>query len=62
MEWECPHDWLYDKMREKFAEEDRQWIRVFFWSMACQLGDDQIRGIFERAMDADGYFEEVDDA
>ena len=57
--WESAHDWLYDRMKKKFAEEDWQWVRVFFWTLACQLDSDQIQDVFEHSMDKDGYFDEV---
>jgi len=55
--WECPHEWLQWRTRQAIEEEDNTWLRVTIDTLARVLDHDQLRELFEREMDQDGYFD-----
>jgi hypothetical protein len=59
--WEHPSDWLRAKvLNPSPAEGDVGWteqeIESAFLALASTLDSDQIQDVFQREMDADGYF------
>lgn len=55
--WKNPHHWLMDKMREA---NGGQLLNITV-ALLRMVDADQIQDRFEREMDEDGYFDEVEE-
>ena len=55
--WDCPYDWLCDKLNGWDEATLRGEIRI----LAARLDSDTLQDLYQSEMEADGYFEEVND-
>lgn len=58
--WSCPHEWLRDYVQGLLDERKYETLATDFVLFAGELDHDTIQNYFEKDMDADGYFEEVE--
>ena len=54
--WTHPYHWL----EEKAATWDRERLLTEFLNLACIADSDTLQDTFQEEMDADGYFDEVE--
>jgi hypothetical protein len=59
--YDSPHVWLGARISLARDEDDAGWLVAALFATMTLLDGDQVQELFEREMDADGYFDEVTD-
>lgn len=66
--WDTPHDWLYEKIWDEIDGIEGERVskparRLASYTIAIieALSSDELQAIFQSEMDADGYFDPIEE-
>jgi hypothetical protein len=60
--WDNPYDWLIARASSAMSSLDITWLDMSLRRLAYQTDFDTLQEIFEAEMNADGYFDPIEES